>query len=876
MSTDLLNKVLRIGEGRQIKQMQSRVAAIGAREPELERLSDDELLTHSHGLREQVANGADLDDILVDAFALVREVGRRTMGMRLYDVQLIGAQVLHAGRIAEMKTGEGKTFSATAAVYLNALGGTGVHVVTVNDYLARRDAEWMRPVYSGLGMTVGVIETTLDPATRREAYAADATYGTNSEFGFDYLRDNMAVQLPDTVQRGHNFCIVDEVDSILIDEARTPLIISGIPEAAADTYYRFARIIPTLRKRTDYEIDEKARSAAPTESGVEKIERALGIENLYLDINGQLVNHLIQALKAHALYHRDKEYIVRDGEVLIVDEFTGRVLEGRRYSEGLHQAIEAKEGLRIREENQTLATITLQNYFRMYDKLSGMTGTASTEANEFNKIYNADVVSIPTNRPVTRVDEQDYIFKTKDAKFAAVVEDIAAAHERGQPVLVGTISVEVSEALSQQLARRGIPHNVLNAKQHEREAQVIKDAGGVGAVTIATNMAGRGVDIKLADGVAELGGLYVVGTERHESRRIDNQLRGRSGRQGDPGRTRFYLSAEDDLIRVFAGDRIYKILDRLGPGDDLPIESKMLTRTIEGAQKKVEEMNFNIRKTVLEYDDVLNKQREVIYAERRRVLEGADLSEQARDWIADVLVEEVDQYAGEDLDPIDWDLPGLVASLRTFFPLTLSAEDLTTNAEGEVATRDDLLDRLEDDAIEAYERQEASIGPETIREWERYVLLQVVDLHWREHLYAMDYLREGIHLRALAQLDPLSAYRTEGHEMFDETMGMIRREFVRYMFHVQPNPPVEREAIQPAQVDYTYQAEPIQGFQALEAAVAQDPAIAAVAEAEPEPVRVMMPPVEQRIVAPEERIGRNDPCWCGSGLKYKKCHGAAV
>jgi preprotein translocase subunit SecA len=871
VSTDLLNKVLRFGEGRQIKQMQARVVAIGTREPELEQLSDDELLRRSNELREQVANGAELDDVLIDAFALVREVGRRALGLRLYDVQLIGAQVLHVGRIAEMKTGEGKTFSATAAVYLNALAGKGVHVVTVNDYLARRDAEWMRPVYTGLGMSVGVIETTLDPPTRRDAYAADATYGTNAEFGFDYLRDNMAVQLSDTVQRGYCFCIVDEVDSILIDEARTPLIISGIPEAAADAYYRFARIIPTLRKRVDYEVDEKQRSASPTESGVEKVERALGIENLYLDIHGQLVNHLIQALKAHALYRKDKEYIVREGEVLIVDEFTGRVLEGRRYSEGLHQAIEAKEGLAIREENQTLATITLQNYFRMYDKLSGMTGTAATEANEFNKIYNADVVTIPTNQPIRRLDEQDYIFKTKDAKFTAVVDDIATAHERGQPVLVGTISVEISESLSQHLSERNVPHNVLNAKQHDREAEIIKDAGAIGAVTIATNMAGRGVDIKLGDGVADLGGLYVIGTERHESRRIDNQLRGRSGRQGDPGRTRFYLSAEDDLIRVFAGDRIYRILDRLGPGDDLPIESKMLTRTIEGAQKKVEEMNFNIRKTVLEYDDVLNKQREVIYAERRRVLEGEDLSEQARDWIAEVLVEEVDRFAGEDLDATEWDLEGLLASLRTFYSVLLTEADLLAPGDGDAATRGDLLDRLEDDAIDAYERHEALIGPENIREWERYILLQVVDLHWREHLYAMDYLREGIHLRALAQHDPLSSYRIEGHAMFDETMSMIRREFVRYMFHVETPPPAEREPTQPAQVDYSFQEEPVQGFQGLEAVVAHDPSLAAVVEAEPP----AMPAVEQRIVSDQQRIGRNDPCWCGSGIKYKKCHGAA-
>jgi len=867
VSTDILNKLLRFGEGRHIKQMQDRVAAIGAREPELEALSDDDLTTRSHALREQVSNGASLDDVLVDAFALVREVGRRTMGMRLYDVQLIGAQVLHAGRIAEMKTGEGKTFSATAAVYLNALAGRGVHVVTVNDYLARRDAEWMTPVYTGLGMTVGVIDTTLDPAQRRIAYAADATYGTNAEFGFDYLRDNMAVQLADTVQRDHFFCIVDEVDSILIDEARTPLIISGIPEAAADTYYRFARIIPTLRKKIDYEVDEKARSVAATESGVAKVEKALGIDNLYLDIHGQLVNHMIQSLKASALFRRDKEYIIRDGEVLIVDEFTGRVLEGRRYSEGLHQAIEAKEGLAIREENQTLATITLQNYFRMYDKLSGMTGTASTEANEFNKIYNADVVTVPTNQAIRRIDEQDFIFKTKDAKFAAAIDDIAATHERGQPVLVGTISVEISESLSQQLTARGIPHTVLNAKQHDQEAEIVKDAGKIGAVTIATNMAGRGVDIKLGEGVDELGGLYVIGTERHESRRIDNQLRGRSGRQGDPGRTRFYLSAEDDLVRIFAGDRIYKILDRLGPGDDLAIESKMLTRTIEGAQKKVEEMNFNIRKTVLEYDDVLNKQREVIYTERRRVLEGEDLSEQARDWVAEVLVDEVGRYAPEESDPTEWDLDGLVTSLRTYYPISVSAEQLRATYEAGAMTRGDLLDRLEDDAIAAYDHKESEIGPENIREWERYVLLQVIDLHWREHLYAMDYLREGIHLRALAQLDPLSAYRIEGHTMFDETMALIRSEFVRYMFHIESPQPVVRDLAQPSHIDYSYQDQPIQGFGALEAAVAHDAgAEVALAQSDPSPAPTT--------ITAEDRIGRNEPCWCGSGLKYKKCHGA--
>ncbi|MFN8110650.1 MAG: preprotein translocase subunit SecA [Thermoleophilia bacterium] len=869
MSTDLINKVLRIGEGRAIKQMQNVVARVGALEADLQARSDDDLRAMAVQQRERGANGEPLDDLMVDAFALTRELGQRVMGMRLYDVQLVGAQVLHSGKIAEMKTGEGKTFAGVPAVYLNALAGRGVHVVTVNDYLAGRDAEWMSPLYTALGMRVGVIEATMEPAARREAYAADVTYGTNSEFGFDYLRDNMAVRLEETVQRGHYFCIVDEVDSILIDEARTPLIISGIPEAAADTYYRFARIIPTLRKGVDFEVDEKQRTVAPTESGVDKVERALGIENLYLDVNGQLVNHLIQALKAHALYANDKEYIVRDGEVLIVDEFTGRVLEGRRYSEGLHQAIEAKEGQRIREENQTLATITLQNYFRMYEKLSGMTGTASTEANEFAKIYNADVVSVPTHRPTQRRDEQDFIFKTKGAKFDAVANDIADAHERGQPVLVGTISVEISEELSQHLRRRGIPHNVLNAKQHEREAEIIKDAGQRGSVTIATNMAGRGVDIKLGEGVSDLGGLYVIGTERHESRRIDNQLRGRSGRQGDPGRSRFYLSAEDDLIRVFAGDRIYKILDRLGPGDDLPIESKMLTKTIEGAQKKVEEMNFGIRKRVLEYDDVLNKQREVIYQERRRVLEGEDLAEQARDWIAEVLVEQVDQHAVDDTLPADWDLEALFATLRTYYPVSFGPRDLPLDNPADPFTREDFLNRLEDDAMDAYDRQEQMLGPENIRQWERYVLLQLVDVHWREHLYSMDYLREGIHLRAMAQKDPLSEYRLEGHGMFDETMSLIRDDFVRYMFHIEATPSPELESSQPQHVDYTYEDEPVHGFHADQAA-----GIVMEQEADLDEPDEVAPPVEQRIVSEEERIGRNDPCWCGSGKKYKKCHGA--
>ncbi len=873
MSTDMINRVLRVGEGRSMKRMQSRVLPIGELEPEMQKLSDAELRAKTDEFKARLADGAELEDLVDEAFAVAREAGVRGLGLRMFDVQLVGAMTLHEGRVAEMKTGEGKTLAAVPAVYLNTLLGRGVHVVTVNDYLARRDAEWMAPIYERLGISVGVIATMMPEATRRDSYAADVTYGTNAEFGFDYLRDNMAVRLSDCVQRDYYFCIVDEVNSILIDEARTPLIISGVPEAATDTYYRFARIVPTLKKDEDYDVDEKHRAASPTESGVDKVEKALGIENLYLDVNGNLVNHLIQALKAHALYRKDKEYIVRDGELLIVNEFTGRVLEGRRYSEGLHQALEAKEGLRIREENQTLATITLQNYFRMYEKLSGMTGTASTEANEFAKIYNAEVTSIPTHKEMIRVDENDYIFKTKEAKFRAVVDEIVEAHERGQPVLVGTISVEVSEMLAGMLTRRGVPHNVLNAKNHAREAEIIQHAGQPGAVTIATNMAGRGVDIKLGDGVAEAGGLYIVGTERHESRRIDNQLRGRSGRQGDPGASRFFLSAEDDLIRIFAGDRIYKILDRLGPGEDLPIEAKMLTKTVEGAQKKVEEQNFNIRKRVLDYDDVLNKQREVVYSERRRVLEGEDLGEQARDWIAETLVELVDGYGDEDSLPADWDLDALFGAIQGYYPAGFGVDDIRADLDDEEdpLTREELLDRLEDDAMDAYERREAELGSELVRDLERWVLLQLIDQHWREHLYNMDYLREGIHLRALGQKDPLSEYRLEGHGMFDEMMDTVKTEFVRYMFHIQVDRAPEAEEQKVAEVDYSYQSDPVQGF---EGAAAEAEGVEEAPEMEPEQRRGGVAVVEQRVLSDDEKVGRNDPCPCGSGKKYKRCHGA--
>ena len=883
MSTEMINKVLRFGEGRGMKQRFQRVERINALEPGMQDLSDAQIRERADAIRARLADGVALDDVLDETFALVREASWRTLGQRHFDVQIIGAMVLHEGRIAEMKTGEGKTLTATAAVALNALTGNGVHLVTVNDYLASRDAAWMSPVYEALGLSVGVIGAMMPEDQRRQAYAADITYGTNSEFGFDYLRDNMAVRLDDCVQRGHTFCIVDEVDSILIDEARTPLIISGVPEAAADTYYRFARIVPTLKKGDDYEVDEKHRTVAPLESGVEKVERALGIDHLYLDIHGQLVNHFIQALKAESLFRRDKEYIVRDGEVLIVDEFTGRVLEGRRYSEGLHQAIEAKEGLKIREENQTLATITLQNYFRMYEKLSGMTGTASTEANEFHKIYETDVVSIPTHRPMVRRDENDLIFKTKDAKFNAVAAEIKEAHDRGQPVLVGTISVAVSEMLSGMLERRGVAHTVLNAKQHEQEAEIIARAGERGSVTIATNMAGRGVDIKLGEGVSDLGGLYVVGTERHESRRIDNQLRGRSGRQGDPGASRFFLSAEDDLIRIFSGDRMYKILDRLGPGDDLPLDSKMLTRTVEGAQKKVEEYNFNIRKRVLEYDDVLNKQREVVYAERRQVLEGTDLSEQARDWIAEVLVETVDRYEDDDAAVADWDLGGMFTEIGQLYPMSFGVADIRQDG----LSREELLDRLEDDAMDAYDRRERDLGAELVRDLERWVLLQLVDVDWREHLLNMDYLREGIHLRALGQKDPLSEYRLEGHQMFDEMMENVTREFVRYMYHVEVEAPPEPVAAAPVDgITYTAQDDPVQGFAGMSEGMMDDPDEIAFEATEPphvaeddeeeEVAEAPLPRVVETVVIDDaDRIGRNDPCPCGSGAKYKKCCGAA-
>jgi preprotein translocase subunit SecA len=939
---DLVTKALRAGEGRKFKSYQKRAEAINRFEPEMEALSDEEIRSEADSLRERARNGASLDDLLPEAFALCREASKRSTGQRHYDVQLIGGMVLHDGGIAEMRTGEGKTLTATLPVFLNTLAGKSVHLVTVNDYLARRDAEWMKPIYDALGVSVDALQDGDDHATRQRKYALDVTYGTNSEFGFDYLRDNMADALEHCVQRDHNFAIVDEVDNILIDEARTPLIISGQPEQAAQTYYTFARLVKQMigvpakqklkslgesRETTDaefdYEYDEKHKTVAPTERGVKKAEDFIGVDNLYLGEHGSLVNHLVQALKAESLYKKDDDYAVIDGEVMIIDEFTGRILEGRRWSEGLHQAVEAKEGVAIREENQTLATITLQNYFRLYDKLSGMTGTAITEATEFMKIYEMPVVEIPTNKPMVRLDQNDQIFKTKDGKWQAVLDEIVSRHEAGQPVLVGTVSVEVSEMISEALKRQGIKHAVLNAKpEHaEREGELIAQAGRKGAVMIATNMAGRGVDIKLggdpehlaiaelkkqgithesegyeealaektaglepqckaeAEEVRELGGLFICGTERHESRRIDNQLRGRSGRQGDPGESRFFLSAEDDVIRLFAGDRIYKILDKLGPVDDdggeVPLEAKMLTKTVENAQKKVEEQNFLIRKRVLEYDDVMNEQRRVIYKYRREILEGRDISENARDELEAVVERLVEEYtAGDILE--DWDLEELETQLRQIWPVGVEVSSLAP----ETVDREQLKDALDDDVMNAYDEREEQLGEELMRYLERSILLQVIDNRWREHLFDMDYLREGIHLRGFAQIDPLVAYKNEGFSMFEELLHSIWDEFSKLVFRaeveVQPEAGAvaatngEGEAANLAYSGGTAENQPSALREVVATSGAAASEVAAAGAASPGNGEV----VETVVKGDKENIGRNDPCWCGSGKKFKKCHGA--
>ncbi|MBO4207574.1 preprotein translocase subunit SecA [Micromonospora echinofusca] len=946
----ILEKVLRAGEGRMLRRLKAIAAAVNSLEDDYVDLTDAELRGLTDQYRQRLADGESLDDLLPEAFATVREAAARVLGQRPYDVQVMGGAALHFGNIAEMKTGEGKTLTSVMAVYLNALSGKGVHVVTVNDYLAQRDAEWMGRVHEFLGLTVGVVLPNRPAAEHRAAYECDITYGTNNEFGFDYLRDNMAWSKDELVQRGHNFAVVDEVDSILIDEARTPLIISGPAEHSARWYSEFAGVVARLQAgkdgEGDYEVDYAKRTIAVTERGVAKVEDRLGIDNLYESVNTPLVGYLNNAIKAKELYKRDKDYIVSDGEVLIVDEFTGRILHGRRYNEGMHQAIEAKEGVEIKQENQTLATITLQNYFRLYEKLSGMTGTAQTEAGEFNKVYKVGVVTIPTHRPMVRLDRADVIYKTEKAKFNAVIEDIAERHAVGQPVLVGTVSVENSEILSQLLRRRGIPHAVLNAKFHAKEAEIVAQAGRKGAVTVATNMAGRGTDILLggnpeflaaselrqrgldpeehaeeyakameevlpkwkqacdaeAEEVAAVGGLYVLGTERHESRRIDNQLRGRSGRQGDPGESRFYLSLQDELMKRFRAGAVEAVMERFNIPEDVPIESKMVTRQIKSAQAQIEGQNAEIRKNVLKYDEVLNKQRQVIYAERLRVLNGEDLSDQVRNMIDDVVGAYV-TGATSDGYAEDWDLDQLWASLKQLYPVGVTIEDLEEESGGDRAglDADFLLARLKEDAHTAYDRREETLGEEAVRQLERMVLLQVIDRKWREHLYEMDYLQEGISLRAYAQRDPVVEYQREGFDMFATMMDGIKEETVGFLYNLEvqvqeaPAEPAEEEAPklleQPVEIRAKglNQAPRTQGLQytaptidgeAGSGAVAverqeppQAPALG-VGRPSPRPAGFRASPSPSSAQDAANNPSRNAPCPCGSGRKYKRCHGS--
>ena len=921
----ILDRILRAGEGKKLKALEGLVPDINALEPTIAALSDDALRGKTAEFRTRLDRGEPLDDLLVEAFAVMREASTRVIGQRHFDVQLMGGAALHFGWVAEMKTGEGKTLVSTLPAYLNGVSGKGVHLVTVNDYLARFHAEWMGRIHNWLGLEVGLVVPGFRerPAEKRLSYAADITYGTNNEFGFDYLRDNMAGTLAEKVQRGHNFAIVDEVDSILIDEARTPLIISGRVADAAKLYYRFASIVRSLQRDVDYEVEEDKRVVVPLEPGIEKVEQALGVENLYDEVQQNLVHQLSVALKAKELYKRDKDYIIQNGEVKIVDEFTGRVLDGRRWSEGIHQAVEAKEGVKIKEENQTLATITLQNYFRMYDKLAGMTGTAQTEAAELGNTYELQVVPIPTNRPTIRTDHADLIYKTEAAKFSAVVDDIVERHEKGQPILVGTISVEKSEHLSRQLAQRGIRHEVLNAKQHTREAMIVTQAGRLGAVTVSTNMAGRGVDILLggnpeglarhevlkeghdpavlvddfdlpmplaempdefraarsaaqqryadllqgfksqcsAEGaeVRALGGLYVLGTERHESRRIDNQLRGRAGRQGDPGASRFYLSLDDELMRLFATGALSWVMGRALP-DDEAIEAKMVSKAIERAQTTVEQRNGEIRKNVLKYDEVMNEQRKVIYARRDQILEGADLKVAAMEYLSEAVDALIDTHCVSEAHD-EWDLDGLVKELRTFWPNELTVDQLVKFEDA-----DDIYDVVIADATKHYEQREVELGPDVMRDVERQVMLRIIDQRWREHLEEMDYLQEGINLRAMGQKDPLTEWQREGFEMFGSMMKGIAQDFVKYVMHVQV---VRNDAPAPA----------VQNVQQSSSDTApRAGGFAAVAAADDDGLPEAPAPTKQQTVVKDEwsKTPRNAPCPCGSGKKFKMCHGATV
>ena len=841
-----LTKVFGSKNDRTIKQLRHIVARINDQESSVEPLTDQELAAKTGEFRERVEKGESLDALLPEAFAVVREAAKRVLGERHYDVQLIGGIVLHQGMIAEMKTGEGKTLMSTAPVYLNALSGKGVHVVTVNDYLASRDMEWMGQVYRFLGLTTGSIVHDMDDNARREAYRADVTYGTNNEFGFDYLRDNMKFELEDFCQRGFNYAIVDEVDSILIDEARTPLIISGPAEMSTDMYHKVDKIMKHFKEDEHYTKDEKARQAMLTDEGVMLGEELLGVDNLYDPRNINHLHHINQALKAHVLFQRDVDYIVKNGQVVIVDEFTGRTMEGRRYSDGLHQALEAKEGVKIEKENQTLASITFQNYFRMYNKLSGMTGTADTEAPEFKKIYNLDVVVIPTHQEMIRKDYPDVIYKNEKAKYRNIVREIKELNEKGQPILVGTISIDVSEKIAQMLKKEGVPHDVLNAKQHDREAEIVADAGQMGKVTIATNMAGRGTDIKLGEGVRELGGLHILGTSRHESRRIDNQLRGRSGRQGDPGSSRFFLSLEDDLLRIFGSGRISGIMDKLGMEEDEPIEHSMISKAIENAQRKVEGHNFDIRKHLLEYDDVMNKQREVIYSQRREVLQGEDIKPIIEDMISDLAQELVGEFAVERTPSEDWEWKAFNERAEELFNLQLT----WNKTERTDLDYDSLLEKLTAEIEAKYQRQEEQNGPEQMRQLERMILLQMVDTLWKEHLLNMDHLKEGIGLRGYGQKNPLDEYKKEGFNLFMSMIETVKQQTVGTLLRVQI---VQDDELQRLEEERRQERE-------KELEMARRSSDDSEADRKP-------------VTRGEEKIGRNAPCPCGSGKKYKKCCG---